>query len=45
MLLYVLCKGDLTKQDQVLKMNFISVMNWKAFEIENKNIRDYFGRN
>lgn len=40
--IYSLTKGDITKRDQILKMNFISVLNWKSFEVENKHIKQYY---
>ncbi len=43
--IYSLCRGDITKRDSILKMNFISVMNWKLFEHENKNIKDRYDKN
>jgi len=39
---YTLCRGDITKKEGILKMSFISVMNWKAFESENKNTRQRY---
>jgi len=43
--IYVATKGDITKRDQILKMNFMSVLNWMAYEKENPNIKKYYERN
>jgi hypothetical protein len=44
-LVYILSKGDITKRDEVLKMNFISALNWLAFEKENKSIKQLYDKN
>lgn len=44
-LVYILSKGDITKRDEVLKMNFISALNWLAFEKENKTIKQLYDKN
>ena len=44
-LVYILSKGDITKRDEVLKMNFISALNWLAFEKENKSIKELYDKN
>jgi hypothetical protein len=43
--IYSLCRGDITKRSDILKMNFISVMNWKSFEHENPNIKNRYDKN
>lgn len=40
--IYMLTKGDITKRDQVLKMNYISALNWLAFEKENPHVKDRY---
>lgn len=44
-LVYQMSRGDITKRDQILKMNYISVLNWRSFEVENKNIVSLYGAN
>jgi len=40
---YVLAKGDITRIPEITKMNYIFTMNLKAFEYENKKIKEYYG--
>lgn len=38
----MLTKGDITKRDEVLKLNYISALNWLSFEKENPNIKEIY---
>lgn len=39
---YTLAKGDILKIEQILKMNFVLTLNHKAYEQENKNIKEFY---
>jgi hypothetical protein len=39
---YCLAKGDITKMEEVLKLNFLFTLTHKGFEIENKKISEYY---
>ena len=41
---YHLAKGDVTKIEPILKMNFIFALTFKSCEIENKQIFEYYDR-
>ena len=42
---YSLAKGDITKFDDIVKMNFVFCMNVKSYEHENPDIKNYFNGN
>ena len=42
---YHLVKGDITKMEPLLKLNFIFVLNFKSCEVENKKIFEYYDHN
>lgn len=42
---YHLVKGDITKMEAVMSLNFVFVLNFKSFEVENKNVFEYYDHN
>jgi hypothetical protein len=42
---YQLAKGDIKQFEAVLNLNFIFVLNFKSFELENKNIFEHYDFN
>jgi hypothetical protein len=39
---YVLAQGDICKMETIFKTNFILTLNHKAFELENKKVKEYY---
>lgn len=42
MFFYTLAKGDITKFEEITKLNFVFTMNVKSFEQDNQGIKKYY---